>query len=107
MPDDKIQYLVLDRCDPDVNMARFYVLAIEASLFGDAALIREWGRIGTTGQRKIELHETEGAPWKPSRCGCAASRGGDTSPGPTVDRALPKGPHRIQSAPFLVCRSLP
>jgi predicted DNA-binding WGR domain protein len=59
MPDDKIQYLVLDRRDPDVNMARFYVLAIKASLFGDAALIREWGRIGTTGQRKIELHESK------------------------------------------------
>jgi predicted DNA-binding WGR domain protein len=61
MPHDKIQYLVLDRRDPDVNMARFYVLAIEASLFGDVALIREWGRIGTTGQRKIELYETEGS----------------------------------------------
>jgi predicted DNA-binding WGR domain protein len=60
MPHDKIQYLVLDRRDPNVKMFRFYVLAIEASLFGDAAVIREWGRIGTTGRRKIELHETEG-----------------------------------------------
>jgi predicted DNA-binding WGR domain protein len=60
MPDYKIQYLVLDRYDPDANMARFYVLSIEASLFGDAALIREWGRIGTSGHRKIELYESEG-----------------------------------------------
>jgi predicted DNA-binding WGR domain protein len=60
MPDYKIQYLVLDRCDPNANMARFYVLSIEASLFGDAALIREWGRIGTSGQRKIELCESAG-----------------------------------------------
>ena len=60
MPHDKIQYLVLDRRDPAANMARFYVLAIEASLFGDAALIREWGRVGTAGRRKIELYETEG-----------------------------------------------
>lgn len=37
-------------------MARFYVLSVEDSLFGDAALIREWGRIGTVGQRRIELH---------------------------------------------------
>jgi predicted DNA-binding WGR domain protein len=59
MPDDKIQYLVLDRRDPDANMARFYVLSIEASLFGDATLIREWGRIGTAGQRKIELHDSK------------------------------------------------
>jgi predicted DNA-binding WGR domain protein len=61
MPDDKIQYLVLDRRDPDANMARFYVLSIEASLSGDVALIREWGRIGTAGQRKIELHANEGS----------------------------------------------
>ena len=61
MRDDKVQYLVLDRRDPNVNMARFYLLAIEASLFGDTALIREWGRLGTAGRRKIELHETEGS----------------------------------------------
>lgn len=60
MTDDKIQYLVLDRRDPDANMARFYVLSLEESLFGDAALVREWGRIGTAGRRKIELHESKG-----------------------------------------------
>jgi predicted DNA-binding WGR domain protein len=60
MSDDKIQYLVLDRRNPGANMARFYALPIEASLFGDATLIREWGRIGTAGQRKIELHDSEG-----------------------------------------------
>jgi predicted DNA-binding WGR domain protein len=59
MPYDTIQYLVLDRRDPDANMARFYVLAIEPSLFGDVSLVREWGRIGTIGRRKVELHETE------------------------------------------------
>jgi predicted DNA-binding WGR domain protein len=45
--------------EPDANMVWFYVLSAEASLFGDAALIREWGRIGTSGKRKIELHEAE------------------------------------------------
>ncbi|WP_244627239.1 WGR domain-containing protein [Microvirga tunisiensis] len=58
MTDNTIQYLVLDRRDPDANMARFYVLSIEESLFGDASLIREWGRIGTKGQRRVELHES-------------------------------------------------
>jgi predicted DNA-binding WGR domain protein len=57
MTHDKIQYLVFDRRDPSVNMARFYVLAIETSLFGDTTLIRERGRLGTAGRRKIELHE--------------------------------------------------
>jgi predicted DNA-binding WGR domain protein len=64
VPQDEIQYLVLDRRDPGANMARFYVLSIEASLFGDVALIREWGRIGTAGQRKIELHSSEGSAMK-------------------------------------------
>jgi predicted DNA-binding WGR domain protein len=58
MSDDTIQYLMLDRCDPICNMARYYVLSIKTSLFGDASLIREWGRIGRLGQKRIELYET-------------------------------------------------
>ncbi|MGY6251465.1 WGR domain-containing protein [Bosea thiooxidans] len=42
----RLQMLVLDRSDPAQNMARFYVLAIEPTLFGDVALVREWGRRG-------------------------------------------------------------
>jgi predicted DNA-binding WGR domain protein len=59
MSQDTIQYLVLDRRDPTCNMARYYVLSIEPSLFGDATLIREWGRISQPGQRRIELYETQ------------------------------------------------
>jgi predicted DNA-binding WGR domain protein len=57
---DTINLVVLDRCDPSRNMARFYVLSIEQSLFGDATLVREWGRIGKPGRRRIEVHENEG-----------------------------------------------
>ena len=32
-----------------------YVLSIEPTLFGDSALVREWGRIGSSGQRRSEL----------------------------------------------------
>lgn len=53
---DKLQMLVLERRDSSLNMARFYVLAIEPTLFGDMALAREWGRIGTRGRRRLELH---------------------------------------------------
>lgn len=60
MPQDMLQLLVLDRRDASANMDRFYVLAIEESLFGDAALIREWGRIGTRGRRRIELYRDRG-----------------------------------------------
>ena len=55
-----LNFLVLDRCDPAQNMSRFYVLSIEQSLFGDATLVREWGRIGRPGRRRIEVHESEG-----------------------------------------------
>jgi predicted DNA-binding WGR domain protein len=59
MSEDTIQYLVLDRCDPTCNMARYYVLSIEPSLFGDVTLIREWGRIGRPGQRRVQLYENQ------------------------------------------------
>ena len=52
----KLQMLVLERRDASCNMARFYVLAIEPTLFGDMALVREWGRIGSSGRRRLDLH---------------------------------------------------
>ena len=54
-PSQRIQLLVLERRDPARNMARFYVLTIEPTLFGDAALVREWGRLGTQGRRRLDL----------------------------------------------------
>lgn len=57
--DEKLQILVLERRDPSRNMARFYVLAIEPTLFGDSALVREWGRIGCRGRRRLDLHADE------------------------------------------------
>ena len=46
--------LRLTRSDPEQNMARFYAIAIEATLFGDVALVRTWGRIGTRGRTMFE-----------------------------------------------------
>jgi predicted DNA-binding WGR domain protein len=40
-------------------MARYYVLAVEPSLFGDATLVREWDRLGRPGQRRVELYENQ------------------------------------------------
>lgn len=42
--------LYIERREPDRNMARFYALSIEETLFGQARLVRRWGRIGTTGR---------------------------------------------------------
>ena len=48
-----LQILVLDRIDPSKNMQRYYVLAVEPTLFGDTALVREWGRIGRSARQPI------------------------------------------------------
>lgn len=56
---EKRNAVVLERHDPARNMARFYVLRIEPSLFGDPTLIREWGRLGQRGRQRIDIHETE------------------------------------------------
>jgi predicted DNA-binding WGR domain protein len=37
-------------------MARFYVLSIEPTLFEDLALVHRWGRIGSAGRERIDLH---------------------------------------------------
>ncbi|RWO93347.1 MAG: WGR domain-containing protein [Mesorhizobium sp.] len=44
----------LQRIDPNCNMARFYALSVQPTLFGEVSLIRNWGRIGTSGQSKVE-----------------------------------------------------
>ena len=55
-PSASLQLLVLERRDEDRNMKRFYVLSIEPTLFGDTALVREWGRLGMPGRRCIDHH---------------------------------------------------
>jgi predicted DNA-binding WGR domain protein len=48
----------LRRIDPSRNMARFYVLLLQPTLFGETTVVRQWGRIGTRGRQKIEHFET-------------------------------------------------
>ncbi len=40
-------------------MQRFYTLSLEPILFGDVALVRNWGRIGTRGQTKQHFFDKE------------------------------------------------
>jgi predicted DNA-binding WGR domain protein len=51
--------ITLTRIDEAANMHRFYRLSIQPGLFGDVALIREWGRIGSHGQSKTDWFESE------------------------------------------------
>jgi predicted DNA-binding WGR domain protein len=52
-------HLHVQRIDSTRNMARYYRLAIEPTLFGDIAVVRNWGRIGTRGQERVEFFDTE------------------------------------------------
>jgi predicted DNA-binding WGR domain protein len=52
--------LYVERRDPRRNMARFYSLSIEETLFGQARLVRRWGRIGTTGRTVQHSFDNEG-----------------------------------------------
>lgn len=46
--------LRFERIDPDENMYRFYRMRLQPDLFGQVSLIREWGRIGTSGRNMVE-----------------------------------------------------
>ncbi|MGO8047551.1 WGR domain-containing protein [Rhizobium johnstonii] len=53
------RHLYIERREPDKNMARFYALSIEPNLFGGTSLVRSWGRIGSRGQQKIHVFDSE------------------------------------------------
>lgn len=59
MPKPASAPLYLRRIDPDRNMARFYVLSVQPTLFGGTSLVRNWGRIGTKGRSKVETFDEE------------------------------------------------
>ncbi|MFA1624252.1 WGR domain-containing protein [Rhizobium mongolense] len=51
--------LYVERIDATKNMARYYAMSIEPTLFGEASLIRRWGRIGAGGQRMMHHFRRE------------------------------------------------
>lgn len=51
--------LYVERTDRTKNMARFYAMSIQPNLFGEACLMRRWGRIGAKGQTMIHYFERE------------------------------------------------
>ncbi len=57
MSHDMIQYLVLHWHDPSCNMARYDVLSIEPSLFGETTLTNDWSHISWPDQTRIALYE--------------------------------------------------
>ena len=51
--------LHIQRIDPNRNMARYYELSLEPTLFDEISLVRTWGRIGRRGQVRVDLFATE------------------------------------------------
>ncbi|WP_454858540.1 WGR domain-containing protein [Rhizobium binxianense] len=52
-------HLYVERTDAKKNMARYYAMSIEPNLFGEACLIRRWGRIGASGQMRVHHFRQE------------------------------------------------
>lgn len=52
--DDLPAPLCIFRCDPTLNRARFYEIALRPSLFAEVTLVLRWGRIGTQGQTRLQ-----------------------------------------------------
>ena len=48
----------LTRIDAAQNMARYYAMSLQPTLFGECAVVREWGRIGRGGQVKATPYPT-------------------------------------------------
>ena len=49
----------LTRSDPSRNMHRFYAMQLWPTLFGEWALVAEWGRIGSPGKVMRQAFQTE------------------------------------------------
>lgn len=76
--------IYMTRQDPSRNMARFYVISLAPTLFGEVSLVRNWGRIGSRGQMMVETFTTADAALEASdRLARVKRRKGYHSPCPT------------------------
>lgn len=80
--------IYLEKRDPDKNMQRFYAMHITQTIFGDWALIREWGRIGSPGTVRENWFDTE-------KEALAAELG-------LLDQKIKKGYSKHSSSTFLI-----
>jgi predicted DNA-binding WGR domain protein len=54
----ELQVILLERIDPTKNVARYYVLSVEATLLARDTLVRRWGRIGSAGRQRFEFFDS-------------------------------------------------
>ncbi len=45
--------IYLTRVDASQNMARYYRMTVQPTLFGEWSVVREWGRLGRGGQVRV------------------------------------------------------
>ncbi|WP_141340307.1 WGR domain-containing protein [Bradyrhizobium sp. USDA 3458] len=57
MPQLPTEPVHLRRVDAARNMRRFYLLSLQPTLFGGVAVVRNWGRIGTSGQTMMQTFD--------------------------------------------------
>lgn len=50
----------LTRVDASQNMARYYRMTVQPTLFGEWSVVREWGRLGRGGQVRVVPYPSEG-----------------------------------------------
>jgi predicted DNA-binding WGR domain protein len=87
----------LARIRPERNEWRFYRMEIWPDLFGRALLLRQWGRIGAEGRRRLDPHPDPGPRstrwrgWR-ARSAAAATR---TTPHDQVPRRPQDGGGKI------------
>jgi predicted DNA-binding WGR domain protein len=55
------EVMELTRVRPELNEERFYRLEIQPDLFGRTILVRRWGRVGTSGSKRLDHHPDAGA----------------------------------------------
>lgn len=49
----------LTRIDASQNMARYYRMIVQPTLFGEWSVVREWGRLGRGGQVRVVPYPSE------------------------------------------------
>ncbi|RWR27672.1 WGR domain-containing protein [Sinirhodobacter populi] len=57
MQQDDHRSFHLLRIDTGCNMHRFYTASIQPTLFGGVSVIRNWGRIGSSGRMRIDTFD--------------------------------------------------
>ena len=55
------EHVSLARIRPALNEWRYYRMELSSDLFGRVVLLRQWGRIGTAGRRRLDPYPDPGA----------------------------------------------